>query len=92
MNGAQAPDIGRQLEDVVYMELRRRYLVVCAGSYRGCEVDFTASNGDVTEYFQVSQTITSEDARAPGVPSSSEDPGQLPQGDPHAGPLLARVV
>ena len=64
MNGAQTPDISRPLEDVVYMELRRRYLVVRVGSYRDYEVDFTASNGDVTEYFQVSQTIMSDDTRA----------------------------
>ncbi len=64
MSGAQTPDISRPLEDVVYMELRRRYPIVRVGSYRDYEVDFTASDGDVTEYFQVSQTIMSEDARA----------------------------
>ena len=63
MGGAPTPDISRPLENIVYMELRRRYPVVRIGSYRDYEVDFTASDGDVTEYFQVSQTIMSDDTK-----------------------------
>ena len=63
MGGAPTPDISRPLENIVYMELRRRYPVVRVGSYRDYEVDFTASDGDVTEYFQVSQTIMSDDTK-----------------------------
>ncbi len=61
--GAPTPDISRPLENIVYMELRRRYRHVRVGSYRDCEVDFTATDGDATEYFQVCQTIMSEDTR-----------------------------
>ncbi|MCQ2071366.1 MAG: ATP-binding protein [archaeon] len=63
MRGAGTPDISRPLENIVYMELRRRYPVVRIGSYRDYEVDFTASDGDVTEYYQVTQTLMSEDTR-----------------------------
>lgn len=63
MKGTQIPDISRPLENIVFMELRRRYPVVRVGSYRDCEVDFTVSNSDSTEYYQVSQSIMSEDTR-----------------------------
>lgn len=63
MRGAQTPDISKPLENMVFMELRRRYPVVRIGSYRDYEVDFTVSNGDITEYYQVSQTIMSEDTK-----------------------------
>ena len=51
------------LENIVFTELRRRYPVVRIGSYRDYEVDFTVSNGDVTEYYQVSQTMMSEETK-----------------------------
>ncbi len=63
MRGAYTPDISKPLENIVFMELRRRYPVVRIGSYRDYEVDFTVSNSDVTEYYQVSQTITSDDTK-----------------------------
>jgi len=63
MRGAQTSDISKPLENIVFMELRRRYPVVRIGSYRDYEVDFTVSNGDTTEYYQVSQTIMSEDTK-----------------------------
>lgn len=63
MRGVQTPDISKPLENIVFMELRRRYPVVRIGSYRDYEVDFTVSNGDITEYYQVSQTIMSEDTK-----------------------------
>ena len=63
MRGAQTPDISKPLENIVFMELRRRYPVVRIGSYRDYEVDFTVSNSDITEYYQVSQTIMSEDTK-----------------------------
>lgn len=63
MRGAQTPDISKPLENIVFTELRRRYPVVRIGSYRDYEVDFTVSNGDVTEYYQVSQTMMSEETK-----------------------------
>ena len=63
MRGVQTPDISKPLENIVFMELRRRYPVVRIGSFRDYEMDFTVSNGDITEYYQVSQTIMSEDTK-----------------------------
>ena len=63
MRGAYTPDISKPLENIVFMELRRRYPVVRIGSYRDYEVDFMVSNSDVTEYYQVSQTIASDDTK-----------------------------
>ena len=63
MRGAYIPDISKPLENIVFMELRRRYPVVRIGSYRDYEVDFTVSNSDITEYYQVSQTIMSDDTK-----------------------------
>lgn len=55
-----AGDIGRPLENVVYLELLRRGYTVRTGSYRDREVDFTATDSEGTEYFQVCQTIMAE--------------------------------
>jgi len=63
MKGAQTPDISRPLENAVFMELCRRYPVVRIGSYRDYEVDFTVSDSDSTEYYQVSQTMMSEETK-----------------------------
>ncbi len=63
MRGDQNPDISKPLENIVFMELRRRYPNVRIGSYRDYEVDFTVSNSDVTEYYQVTQTIMSDDTK-----------------------------
>ena len=54
-------DMSRPLENVVYLELLRRGYDVKVGSYRDWEVDFTATNHDGTEYFQVCQTVMSDD-------------------------------
>lgn len=63
MRGAQTPDISKPLENIVFLELRRRYPIVRIGSYKDYEVDFTVSNGDITEYYQVSQTIMSDETK-----------------------------
>ncbi len=57
---AAGPDISRQLENIVYLELRRRGYSVTIGCYRDWEVDFTARRGGNIEYFQVTQTMMSE--------------------------------
>jgi predicted AAA+ superfamily ATPase len=51
------PDTGRQLENVVYLELRRRGYDVMVGSFKDAEVDFTAFKGDKIEYYQVTKTM-----------------------------------
>lgn len=61
LGGPSAGYISRPLENVVYLELLRRGYEVRVGSYRDCEVDFTASDSEGTEYFQVCQTMMAED-------------------------------
>ena len=54
-------DLGRQIENVVYLELRRRGYEVTVGKYGDKEVDFTARKGNSVEYYQVSMSLLSED-------------------------------
>ena len=56
-------DISRPLENLVYLELRRRGYKITVQSYRDAEVDFVASRSDAIEYYQVCQTLASEDTR-----------------------------
>lgn len=63
MHGVGTPDISRPLENIVFMELRRRYPIVRVGSYRDYEVDFTVSDDRGTEYYQVSLSMMSEATR-----------------------------
>lgn len=58
----QASDIGRVLENTVYLELRRRGYDVCTGQIgTSGEVDFVAMRDGKTEYYQVSETTLNED-------------------------------
>lgn len=56
-------DISRPLENIVYLELRRKGYDVQVGSYRDKEIDFIARKNDVIEYFQICQTLMSEGTR-----------------------------
>lgn len=49
------------LENIVFLELRRRGYDVVVGSYRHYEVDFTARRDGATELIQVSKTILDPD-------------------------------
>lgn len=54
-------DIGHILENIVYMELRRRYPEVYVGQVgANGEVDFIAFKGETPTYFQVTQTALDE--------------------------------
>ncbi len=57
---AAGTDIGRLLENVVFVELLRRGYKVRVGSYRDSEVDFIASKDGGIEYYQVCQTLMTE--------------------------------
>ena len=48
------------LENVVYLELRRRGYDVVVGSYRDYEVDFTARRGGEIEFYQVARTLADD--------------------------------
>ncbi|MCL2149042.1 MAG: ATP-binding protein [Methanomassiliicoccaceae archaeon] len=50
-------DVGRLVENVVYLELIRRGYQVVVGCYKDWEIDFTASRMGDVEYYQVAQSI-----------------------------------
>lgn len=58
--GASPKDTGHILENVVYLELLRRYDRVFVGAIGEYEIDFVAENGNEREYFQVSLSIENE--------------------------------
>ncbi|MDR0991072.1 MAG: ATP-binding protein [Propionibacteriaceae bacterium] len=57
-------DTGRQLENIVYLELRRRGWSVTTGKVDKKEIDFVATNRTDTEYFQVSETVLAPETLA----------------------------
>lgn len=56
-------DTGHVLENIVYFELLRRGYDVAIGKIGNAEVDFVATNTDEKIYYQVSQTISSEQTK-----------------------------
>ena len=53
-------DIGHILENIVYLELKRRYKNVYVGEIDSGEVDFVSVNDNKYEYYQVSATTLDE--------------------------------
>ena len=53
-------DIGQALENVVYLELRRRGYTIYVGKFDDKEVDFIAIDGDTTKYIQVTYLLAEE--------------------------------
>ena len=56
-----SPDLGHQIENIVYFELLRRNYKVNVGKVDDKEVDFVASDGNQLVYFQVATTVLSEE-------------------------------
>ena len=56
-------DSGKILENIVYLELRRRGYKVYVGAIRQLEIDFIALKHDERSYIQVCQTISDETTR-----------------------------
>lgn len=55
-------DIGHQIENIVYLELRRRgYSVNIGKASRDTEVDFVAVRNKQTEYYQVAASVLDEE-------------------------------
>jgi len=54
-------DISGFLENIIYMELRRRGYTVFIGQLDGKEIDFIAHRGDETIYIQVTYLLASEE-------------------------------
>ncbi len=55
--GQRRPNMGSRLENVVFMELKRRGYEVYVGSLRNKEIDFVALKDGVRQYYQVSLTV-----------------------------------
>lgn len=54
-------DIGHKLENIVYLELRKRYRDVWIGRNQNKEIDFVVRDDDgVTEYYQVAMTVADD--------------------------------
>ncbi len=49
-------DIGHVIENIAFLELGRRGYSVCVGKIDDLEVDFIATKGDDTHYYQISAT------------------------------------
>lgn len=58
--GSRSYDAGRILENVVYLELLRRYRGVYIGKVNNLEVDFVAVNSEGLTYFQVAASVREE--------------------------------
>lgn len=56
----QVRDAGRILENVVYLELRRRFGKVSIGKIADAEVDFVVEGPQGRAYFQVAETVASQ--------------------------------
>ena len=61
--GKEQGDLGRRIENAVYLELLRRYRAVYVGKVGAAEVDFVAMGDDGPAYFQVAQTVLDESTR-----------------------------
>lgn len=59
-SGFAGSDIGFQLENVVYLELRRRGYSPFVGALPGSEIDFVAKRGNERIYLQVSASLLDE--------------------------------
>ncbi len=59
--GSKKADMGRILENVVYLELLRRGYEVYVGKVGPLEVDFVAIKNSDVEYYQIAQTVQVEE-------------------------------
>ena len=59
--GTRTGDMGRILENIVYLELRRRGYEMYVGKLGDAEVDFIAVGAEGEEYYQVSQSVLNEE-------------------------------
>lgn len=59
--GDRGGDLGHLLENIVFLELKRRYGDVYVGTANGREVDFVAFENAAPRYFQVALTVRDEE-------------------------------
>jgi len=77
--GGNEKDIGKVLENVVFLELLRRGYNVTSGSHYDREIDFVAQKGDAKEYYQVSLTILDPSTFEREVRSLNSVPDSYPK-------------
>jgi predicted AAA+ superfamily ATPase len=86
--GSRNADSGHLLENVVFLELLRRFDRVAVGKLDAAEVDFIAENSDGPHYFQVAANVDNPDTLARELRPLATIPGFSPRtllvGD-HAG-------
>jgi len=58
--GEYSRDIGRSIENAVFLELLRRGYSIQAGKIGDSEIDFVADKGGRREYYQISKTLFDE--------------------------------
>jgi predicted AAA+ superfamily ATPase len=58
---ARNRDVGRVIENTVYLELRRRGYRITVGKYGDNEVDFAADRNGVMEYYQIAERMSSDE-------------------------------
>ncbi|MDR1206641.1 MAG: ATP-binding protein [Peptococcaceae bacterium] len=64
--GSKAADMGRVLENIVYLELFRRGYEVYVGKADNAEVDFVVNGENGKEYYQVAYTVEGESGAGSG--------------------------
>ena len=60
LTAESASDIGHLLENIVYLELKRRYMRVSIGKVAEYETDFVVGNASESAYYQVSASVLDE--------------------------------
>lgn len=63
LSGNQFRDLGRVLENVVFLELKKRGYTIHTGRAGQEEVDFMATKGDKVYYYQVCASVLDENTR-----------------------------
>ncbi len=61
--GSRTDDFGHMLENLIYIELKRRGNQVYVGKAGDAEIDFVTKKGEMIEYYQVSASILDENTR-----------------------------
>ncbi len=72
-------DLGRVLENAVFLELLRRGYSVTSGSHYDREIDFVATKGKEVRYYQVALTILDENTFSREVRSLESVPDNYPK-------------
>lgn len=72
-------DIGRVMENVVFLELLRRGYRVTSGSHYDREIDFVATKEDIKEYYQISLSILDDRTYEREVRSLDSVPDSFPK-------------